>query len=59
MITLFKQNGSWMARNTNPQVLALFGTDTLPTPFTSAMPAWHVQKEIARLNPESVVELAV
>lgn len=50
-ITLFKQNGSWMARSTNPRVKELFGTDTIPTAFTDAAPHAEVIARIRELNP--------
>lgn len=55
VITLFKENGSWMALNTDPKVKALFGTDTLPTAFTDNAKSWDVYNEISRLNPNSYV----
>lgn len=40
----------------NPELVSLFGTATLPTPFTSAAAPEEVVARIKVLNPESEVE---
>ena len=56
-ITLYRANGSWTARHTDPVVRRLFGTDTLPTPYTErALPSF-VRQAIERLNPACIVEV--
>lgn len=51
-IHLFRAAGSWHARYTNaPDVVAAFGTDTIPTAFTDRAAPLVVFEEILRLNP--------
>lgn len=57
-LTLFKTNRGWMVRNTNPKIVELFGTDTLPCAFTAAADSAYVLAEIKRLNPNCRVVLA-
>lgn len=40
----------------DPTVFELFGTETLPTPFTLQADERTVLAELRRLNPEAVVE---
>jgi len=54
-IKLFKKNEIWMARFSKPEIRELFGTDTLPTAFTSHISVNTVLTEIERLNPDAVV----
>lgn len=57
MIELFVEDGGWMSRDSDPEVKRLFGTDTLPTPFSIATPASHVLSVIQELNPGVEVRL--
>lgn len=54
-IILFRDHKQgWMAQYLGPireEVIVLFGTDVLPTAFTSDAPAAAVIREIGRLNP--------
>lgn len=53
-MVVFAGKDAWMVHNRGPhaaRVKALFGTDTLPTPFTLRKPRADVVAEIARLNP--------
>ena len=57
-ITLFKSSHKtqdldniWMGRWSDPKIAALFGTDTLPTPFPATTSADMVRDVIERLNP--------
>ncbi len=50
-ITLSKSGGLWVARHTSPEVRALFGTDTLPTPFGRETASQVVRARIEALNP--------
>lgn len=54
-ITLTLVDGNWMAQHSDPQVKRLFGTDTLPTPFTSQADVSMVLRKIRDLNPGCVV----
>jgi hypothetical protein len=54
-ITLLLIDGCWMAKCSEPQILDIFGTDTIPTPFTSAYPMSAVLANISALNPHAVV----
>ena len=56
-ITLAVRDGTWHATFTDPEIRRLFGTDTLPTPYTSRAPAETVLAEVSRRNPDSVVTL--
>ena len=56
-IELFLLDGVWMSRNSDPEVLELFGTDLIPTPFKSGCPAHEVLAEIRERNPDCVVSL--
>ena len=51
MIDLFIEDGGWMSKDSDPEVKRLFGTDTLPTPFSTATPASQVFAVIQELNP--------
>jgi hypothetical protein len=60
-ITLRKTSTGWVSTwtaNGKPdrEILALFGSDTIPTAFGCAAPASVVVDTIQRLNPECVVE---
>lgn len=58
VITLFKSEGFWMAQHSGSgreEITSLFGTDTLPTPFTDAASAESVRDVIERLNPEAEI----
>ncbi len=61
-IELFVEDGVWNAQYTqrNPErgtIVAVFGTDTLPTPYMAQMPAETVLDIIRRRNPGVVVGL--
>lgn len=46
----------WMAKHINmPDVIELFGTDTLPTAFTAAAPVELVLAELEKRNPGVLV----
>ena len=48
----------WLVTSDAPEVRELFGTDTLPTPFTLAVGAETVVAELRGLNPDADVRLA-
>jgi len=51
-ITLFENGNGWMAKFENdPEIVALFGTDTIPTAFTSNAYASEVLEAIILQNP--------
>lgn len=51
-IVLIRQAGVWMARHLdNLEIVALFGTDLIPTPFTSQASFETVKARLAKLNP--------
>lgn len=56
-IELFRNRNGWMAKHTDPDVRALFGTDTIPTAFTSQASATEVLAQIQKLNPNARVYL--
>ncbi len=50
--------GQWVARWSGAEraeIVRLFGTDTIPTPFTARMDGLSVQRKIAKRNPECEV----
>ena len=50
----------WVAQFVNdPDIISLFGTDTLPTAFTAQADPITVLREIQRLNPRHLVTLPV
>lgn len=60
-IQLFQEGGAWVAKYVGPhkkQIVDLFGTDTLPTPFTVGAESGRVLSEIQRLNPKVPVRVA-
>ena len=54
-IELYLEDGGWMTKTDDPQVVALFGTDTLPTPFLEGTPVEDVKAVLERLNPNCTV----
>lgn len=48
---VFNTNAGWMCRDNDPETLALFGTDTLPTAFRTVAAAETVREQLAKLNP--------
>lgn len=56
-IRLYRSGGYWMAQFVgDAETMRLFGTDSLPTPFTDAAPFDAVYRTILRLNPGSCVD---
>lgn len=51
-IYLYPENGTWMAQHTDPMILDLFGTDTLPTAYTSDMSADRVVGLVCQKFPQ-------
>ena len=43
----------WVVTDNDPSVVKLFGTDTLPLPFLSNVPASLVIDTLERLNPDA------
>jgi hypothetical protein len=56
-IKLFPQNGAWIARTDDAEVVRLFGTPDLPTAFTAQTDACQVLAAIQRLNPGAHVSI--
>ena len=56
-IKLFAQNGAWIARTDDAEVVRLFGTPDLPTAFTTRTDADQVLAAIQRLNPGANVSI--
>jgi hypothetical protein len=59
-IWLFKapNEDCWLMQTDSPKTFELFGTDILPTAFLASAPAENVLKQIQRLNPLAIIELA-
>ena len=59
MIKLINSKQGWLARFENDQeIIALFGTDTIPTPYTENASPMMVKSEIEKRNPNHVVVFA-
>lgn len=56
-ITLFRGRNGWMARYTDPQVIGLFASDTIPTAYTNHTNPEDVLRNIQRLNPDCIVTI--
>ena len=56
-LTIYMDGDGWMVHDTDPEVMALFGTDTLPLPFLKATPAAMVMAALQDLNPHKSVAL--
>ena len=57
-IELYLKGNTWIARFVNdPQMIELFGTDAIPTPFTASAEPWDVFETIKHGNPLSEVIL--
>jgi hypothetical protein len=54
-IELICKGTSWYAKFYEPRVIALFGTDTIMTPYMSNTPASVVLREISAKNPDCIV----
>jgi len=51
-IEVYKNGGSWVAKfNNDPEIMDLFGTDTVPTAFTDKASADLVFTELQAANP--------
>ena len=58
-IELYRGPNCWMARFVgDPEVLRLFGTTDVPTPFTPQAPAASVLAQTQARNPDALVCLA-
>jgi hypothetical protein len=57
-IQVFKANEGWMATFVDDDVMmSAFGTDTIPTAFTSQAKAYDVIKCLQERNPDHIVEM--
>ena len=56
-IKLYRSADGWMAVFSDPQVVALFGSDTLPTAYTAKAAAEAVLAGVRRLNPGVAVSI--
>jgi hypothetical protein len=62
VIELYHENGQWMTLHMGPHadgILAVFGTNAIPTPYTSRASALYVMDRIATLNPDCDVQVDV
>lgn len=51
-IYLYPENGTWIAQHTDPMIIDLFGTDSLPTAYASEMPAYRIVGLVADKFPQ-------
>ena len=56
-ITLSHHDGTWYAKSDNTRVAELFGTDTLPTAYTTKMDAITVAERIQAKRPDVTIML--
>lgn len=56
-ITLIRTPGGYMARYSDPYVMEVLGTDTLPTPYMANAPEELVLASIKARNPDAVVTM--
>lgn len=59
-LVITRSDSGWAVRHEGEgasEIIDLFGTDTLPTPFTPNARADDVLAEVARLNPGAAVVL--
>ncbi|KKM02098.1 hypothetical protein LCGC14_1787870 [marine sediment metagenome] len=47
---LFKSSGVWLVKTDDPKVMELFGTDTLPAPFSDSTP-WETDPTTRSTGP--------
>jgi hypothetical protein len=50
-------DGTWHAKSDDPQIFALFGTDTLPLPFTTKVSISEVVEKLRKTNPTAKIIL--
>jgi len=58
MILIYAKGDTWYAKHTGDDkrdVMALFDTDTLPTPFKTTMSLLEVVTELQEKNPNTTV----
>jgi hypothetical protein len=57
-IRLFRAGGAWMAQFVgDPEMIAAFGTDTIPTAFRDCAQAGTVYQAISKRNPGALVDV--
>ena len=61
-ISIYKEGNTWVTANLDngcpdPEIVALFGTHILPTPFFGAAEPWLVYQRISDRNPDAQVSL--
>jgi hypothetical protein len=56
-IRLRKSTTGWTAQFSDPAVLRLFGTDTLPLPYTAKAPAETVIANVREGHPTAAIEV--
>ena len=49
----------WEAKHSGPTIVSLFGTDTLPTPYSIHTKPETVREHIQRLNRKSLVSIVI
>lgn len=51
-VKIFNSPKGWMARFSDPSIMKLFNSDTLPTAFTESASPMTVLEKIKALNPD-------
>ncbi|MFI5305628.1 MAG: hypothetical protein ACHQYP_12640, partial [Nitrospiria bacterium] len=54
-ILIYKVQTGWIARFEDPEILKMFGTFDIPTPFTETAEPAMVMKYLQKRNPSSIV----
>lgn len=57
-IQLYLRDNVWLAKSDDPKVIQLFGTDTVPTPYTAQAKPDDVLRDITQRNPKAIVKFA-
>ena len=57
-IKLINSKSGWLARYEDKEVIAAFGTDTIPTPYLETCSPMEVKEAIQKLNKDYLVLFA-
>lgn len=55
----FNGDGDWMVRTNKTETIEVMGTNIIPTPFKASVAAVDVQRIIAEMNPEAMVQIEI
>ena len=55
VLYLFLRGNTWFVKENDPEIVKLFGTNILPTPYTAHMPEGEVIKALKKKNPDATI----